>query len=208
MPRSGAIQPARSLICFPIIHTPADMGALRSTVRDAQISKFGRQGWQRSLNLVDQVWTRIETSVAALPLNYEKVRLYQDGLPECERTVEIVTELAQAGSRNHGLLLRLMKKGAVLMGTESPELLLQEYRLMSRIFASSNPQEIERHEARTQAARQQLLVQRDHHIAGRIHKTLGPGETGILFLRRLALAERPSGEAHSHHVSAHSPAAG
>ncbi len=185
MRRNGAIQPARSLICFPIIHTPADMGALRGTVRDAQISKFGRQGWQRSLTLVDRFWTRIETLAAALPLSYDKVRLYQDGLPECERTAEIVTELAQAGSRNHRLLLQLMNQGGMLMGTESPKFLLEEYRLMSRIFASSNPKEIEREEARTQAARQRLLVQRDRHIADRINKTLGPGETGILFLGAL-----------------------
>ena len=185
MARNGDIQPSRSLIWFPIIHTPADMGALRGIVQEVQISKLGRRGWQRSLAVLDKFWTRIETIVAALPLCYNKVRLYQDGLPESDRAAEIVTELAKAGSRNHRLLLRLMKKGAILTGTESPTFLLEEYRLMSEVFSSRDPKEIERNEARTEAARQRLLAQRDQHIAARINKTLEPGETGILFLGAL-----------------------
>jgi len=185
MRRGGEIQPARSLICFPIIHTPADMGALKGIVQDVQISKLGRQGWQRSLASVDKYWTRIETVVAGLPLCHNKVRLYQDGLPECDGAAEIVTELAEAGSRNHRLLLQLMNKGAMLTGTESAKFLLEEYRLMTQVFSSRDPKRIERNEARTQAARQRLLTQRDQHIAARINETLGPGETGILFLGAL-----------------------
>jgi hypothetical protein len=185
MAKGGDIQPSRSLIWFPIIHTPADMGALRGIVQEVQINKLGRHGWQRSLAVVDKFWTRIETVVAGLALNYHKVRLYQDGLPECGRTLEIVTELAKAGSRNHRLLLQLMNKGAILTGTESPTLLLEEYRLMNEVFSSRDPEEIERNEARTEAARQRLLAHRDQHIAARINKTLEPGETGILFLGAL-----------------------
>jgi DNA-binding response OmpR family regulator len=40
-------------------------------------------------------------------------------LPVCGRDLEIVAELAKAGSRNHPLLLRLKGRGALLMGTES-----------------------------------------------------------------------------------------
>ena len=182
---SGAIPPGRSLIYFPIIHTTADMGALGGAVQQLQISKLGRQGWQTSLALVNEFWTRIEKHVAGLSLGPHKVRLYQDGLPECGRELEIVTELAEAGSRNHRLLLRLMDKGAILMGTESSEFLLEEYRLMTEVFSSRDPKEVERTEKRTKPVRDRLLAQRDQHIAARINKTLEPGEFGIVFLGAL-----------------------
>lgn len=67
-------------------------------------------------------------------LPYPRVRLYQDGLPVCGREVEITTDLARAGSRNHQLLLRVMERDATLMGTESAELLVRDYRLIKQML--------------------------------------------------------------------------
>ncbi len=47
---------------------------------------------------------------------------------------EIVSELSASGSRNHRLLMHLMDKGAMIMGTESPELLMEEYELAKKNF--------------------------------------------------------------------------
>jgi hypothetical protein len=189
MVKSGEKSPtgaaSRSLIHLPIIHTPADMGALRSVVQQLQVSKLGRRGWQRNVDLVDRLWARIERTIAGLSLPYARVRVYQDGLPECGREAEIVAELAKAGSRNHRLLLRLKDKGATLMGTESPDLLQQEYQLVIEALSSPDPKEIARREARQKAVRDSLLERRDLHIAARINSTLGQQETGILFLGAL-----------------------
>lgn len=113
------------------------------------------------------------------------MRLYQDGLPQCGRETEIVTELAAAGSPNHGLLLALMKRGATLMGTEDPDLLLEEYRLVQRVLAAKKPEEVARIEAHEATRSRALLARRDAHIAKRINQSLQPGETGILFLGML-----------------------
>jgi hypothetical protein len=118
-------------------------------------------------------------------LPYEKVRLYQDGLPVCGREVEIVTELAKAGSRNHRLLLRLMDRGAAVMGTESGELLVQEYKLVKQILDAGDSQKATHLEVRHKALSQALLKQRDKAIAERINSTLRAGETGLLFLGML-----------------------
>ena len=127
------------MIYFPIIHTQADMGVLREAVDRATLEKVGRAGWSRKMAAIDKIWTEIEDAIDGLGLSFDRVRLYQDGLPVCGREVEIVRELAQAGSRNHQLLLRLMEKGASLMGTESGDLLVQEYQSARQSLTARPP---------------------------------------------------------------------
>jgi hypothetical protein len=175
----------RTLIYIPIIHTPADMGALSESIQRLKVNRLGRKGWERNVNLVNKFWAQIEQAVESLALPYQQVRLYQDGLPVCGREVEIVAELAKAGSRNHGLLLRLKEKGAVIMGTESSELLVEEYQLVKEDFASGKPEAASRGAARRKALRDSLLKRRDEYIARRVNETLRAGETGLIFLGML-----------------------
>ena len=175
----------RVLIHIPIIHTQTDMGALARSVRRVTVQKLGRQAWKRHVEVIGQMWTEIRRTVEGWELPWEKVRLYQDGLPRCGREAEIVADLASAKSPNHQLLLSLMKRGATLMGTESPELLLEEYRLVQQVLAAKDPEEAARVEARHGARSRSLLARRDQYIARRINETLRGGETGLLFLGML-----------------------
>jgi len=97
---------------MPVIHTETDMGTLSESIQKSTLQKFGRRGLKRKEKIIDNLWMEIEQKIDALTLAYEKVRLYQDGLHVCGREAEIVTELAKAGSRNHRLLLLLVKRGA------------------------------------------------------------------------------------------------
>ena len=172
----------RTLIYFPIIHSQKDMGNFSETVRRVTLQKLGEGGWKRKINLVKQFWTDIGNAIHGLDLPLKKTRLYQDGLPVCGREIEIVTELAGKGSPNHLLLRHLMEKGAILMGTESPALLIEEYRLMKEILESGDVQEAIRIEYLQKSASAALLEKRDAYIAARIAATLKAGETGIIFL--------------------------
>src|SRR5664279_4709773 len=136
MKNSSAGGSARKLIYLPIIHTAADMGTLRESVRGMKLSMLGRQGLKHSATVVDKKWEELERVVSNLPVSPGIVRVYQDGLPVCGHEREIVSELALAGHRNHGLLLELEARGALLMGTESPELLVEEYQLARAALAS------------------------------------------------------------------------
>jgi hypothetical protein len=180
---------SRTLIYLPIIHTQADMGALKESVARATLEKMGRAGLSHKTAAIDKVWTEIERGIDALALSFDRVRLYQDGLPVCGREGEIVTELAQAGSRNHQLLLRLMARGAVLMGTESADLLVQEYQLAKQSL-TARPPRAAGVTAPRRALSDALLKRRDQFIAQRINDTLKPGETGILFLGMFHSLER------------------
>jgi hypothetical protein len=175
---------SRTLIYFPIVHTQADMGALKDSVSRVTLEKIGRSGLNRKTAIINKIWIDIERSIDAMALTYDLVRLYQDGLPVCGREAEIVTDLAKSGSRNHKLLLRLMDQGAVIMGTESGDLLLQEYRLAKQSL-TVRPARAAGVRAQRQSVSDSLLVQRDKFIAQRINDTLKTGETGILFIGML-----------------------
>ena len=172
----------RKLVYIPIIHTLADMGELGASIQSAKLSALGRQGLARNAAVVEKMWEEIERAVGKLRVRPGSTRVYQDGLPVCGHEQEIISDLAEAGSRNHRLLLSLQSRGAVLMGTESPELLLEEYQLASAAWAAGRVPDAK---IRRDRLRDTLLERRDRYIADRINRTLGMGETGILFMGML-----------------------
>ncbi|MBM4082729.1 MAG: hypothetical protein FJ278_23685, partial [Planctomycetes bacterium] len=97
------------------------MGSMKASVRRLYVRRAGEKSWDRRVKAVEDIWRTIRAQVQALKLDYSRVRLYQDGLPNCGHEPEIVKGLAQSGSQNHQLLQELMEKGATVMGTESPE---------------------------------------------------------------------------------------
>lgn len=177
----------RRLLYFPIIHTQADMGALGALLQRIKAARLGPERLKQSAELVDKMWEDIERAVAALPLTSGQVRVYQDGLPVCRQETRIVQELAAAGSRNHQLLLRLQERGAVIMGTESPELLVEEYQLVSAALNAAAAGGAQRQKAQLGAA---LLEKRDRFMAARINRTLQSGEMGLLFVGMLHSVQR------------------
>ncbi|MGA1982222.1 MAG: hypothetical protein ABSG84_07095 [Acidobacteriaceae bacterium] len=172
----------RKLVYIPIIHTAADMGTLAASVRGKKLSMMGRQGLARNAAAIEKMWDKIELAASRLALNPGTVRVYQDGLPICQHEQEIVSELAESGSRNHRLLLQLQSRGARVMGTESPELLVEEYQLAKASLGSGVTAE---DASRQRQLRDTVLEKRDRFIADRINVTLSDGETGILFIGML-----------------------
>lgn len=181
--------PGRRLLHVPVIHSQAEMGSLSPAIQAMTVRRLGAEGWERNVSLIDSIWTRIEEAMDHWSLPYHRVRLYQDALPVCGRELEIVSELAKAGSRNHQLLLRLKERGATLMGTESAELLVQEYHLSKRLLAAGDSAPSAGWESRDRETRRVLLERRDQAIAKRINRTLCRGEIGLLFLGMLHSVE-------------------
>ncbi len=170
----------RLLILIPIIHTEQDMGSFSEQVKQAYVQKYGLVKWEQHLEVIDGLWSAIYQLIEAMALPYASIRLYQDGLPECGREEELVKEVAARGSKNHQLLLDLMQKGATLMGTESPGLLMQELTLLRTGLAPTTSEQADA--APVIAEGRKLLAERDHHIAQRINDTLCADEIGFLFL--------------------------
>ncbi len=167
----------RRLIYIPIIHTEIDMGSLAESLKKEYIRKYGMVLWQQHLEKINNLWTDIEDRLNQRHLCYDQVKIYQDGLPVCGKELHIVQDIAKKGGRNHQLLLKLVDKGATLIGTEDPSLLMKEYQLIKGAT--------HRKSGKKDTAGCNYIAERDTFIAHRINETLKDGETGILFLGML-----------------------
>lgn len=174
----------RRLMHVPIVHSQVDMGPIQERVRQAYIERGGEEAWKASREAVADFWKAIENAMDHLPLDYTKLRLYQDGLPVCGLEEKIVCDLAQQGGANYRILLKLTGRGAKIEGTEDPDLLRREYELiMENLSAGSSTEGTDK--AESAAILRDLLDRRDRFIAQRIDRTLQADETGILFLGAL-----------------------
>jgi hypothetical protein len=167
---------ARRLIHVPILHAPADMGTAAAELEAAYVARLGRRHWDQHLALLGGFWPAVRAALDKEDLDYRHVDLYQDGLPVCGREPRIVAQAAAGGSANYRLLADLAARGAALVGTEAPGLLLEEYR---RVQAALHPAA---GRAPQPASPSDLLARRDAYIARRIGSTLSWQRTGILFL--------------------------
>ena len=183
----------RRLIHVPIIHSPADMGSMGTELAAACIERLGRRHWDDYLAMLATFWQSVRAGLDGLGLDYGRVDLYQDGLPVCGKELEIVKAAAAKGSENHQLVLDLVGRGATVMGTEDPKLLLEELRNVQAALASRSSPDTDvvcqgssddgSGRNIDQAARTRgLMAERDAYLGRRIHESLRPGRTGILFL--------------------------
>jgi hypothetical protein len=172
----------RKLIYIPIIHTEDDMGSMAEFVKKEYKKKYSSQQWDQHKKTVTNIWEIIRINVMQLDLDWHKVRIYQDGLPVCGKELNIVQTLAEKGSLNHKLIMELQQKGAMIEGTEKPELLLAEYNSIMMIVQAKNREEKDMLTEKYSKESNDLLSKRDHFISERIDETLEKGETGILFL--------------------------
>jgi hypothetical protein len=173
----------RTLHIVPVIHTEADLGALAERVRATTDAALGEGAADKKAESVDKLWDAIETWCDALDVappgtrTRAICRLYQDGLPVCGKEMPIARDLAAQGSRNHALLVALAQRGAVLMGTEDAELVLEEYQITKTALEHGDRPDEER--------LRDLLLRRDRAIAARIDQTLRPGEAAVCFVGML-----------------------
>ena len=112
----------------------------------------------------------------------DKTKVYQDGLPVCNKELAIASDLAQGGNENYKIILELIQWGAKLVGTEDPGLLLEEYNYIKDVAKIDNLKEKEKTIKKYEKKARDVLQRRDEFIANKISKTLMEGETGILFM--------------------------
>ena len=161
----------RKLVHIPIVHTPEDLGSHSAEVEKQYIARYGASKWFDHLKAVGRFWQELAETLLNLSVDYSKIKLYQDSLPVCGSELEIVEQLAQSGNRNYQLLLQMAKKGAMVMGTEDPELLIEE---RDRLAKNG-----------TGGSYDDLMGRRDDYIAQRIDATLSEAEIGILLIGAL-----------------------
>ena len=164
----------RGLFHIPIVHTPEDLGSQLEAIRKEYIARYGVPKWHDHVEAVGKFWQEVNETFLNLPVDYARIRLYQDGLPVFGRELELVEKLAEDGNRNYRLLSKLVTKGATVMGTEDAKLLIEERdRIINNGVADSAN------------SYDELMERRDQYIAQRIDTTLNDGEIGLLFIGAL-----------------------
>jgi hypothetical protein len=171
----------RTLLYVPIIHTSADLGSIAKDVTKRGIADLGEDIWKEHMRTVEGFWDVISHYFSSIDVSGMKI--YQDGMIVAgEMGQKIVEETAKTGSRNHELILSLLKRGAILVKTEVFELVKEERdRLLAITQAKSITQKIIAF-IRYRLIKNRLLNKRDNFIAKRIDETLNNGETGIIFI--------------------------
>ena len=170
----------RRLLYIPIVHTASDMGSMARGLEQASIETAGRRLAAVQRTAVDEMWDGLERKTLCLPLP-PRFLLYQDGLPLCGIEEEIITKTADRGSRNYRLLVQLMARGGVPVGTEDPELLVEEYQAV-RDCIEASPRQKSAATSRYREKSVRLLLARDAFVAQRVDETLPEDGLGLLFM--------------------------
>ena len=159
----------RKLLYVPIIHSESDLGSLGPAIDRKTASLCGERRWAEHKETVSRFWQSVAEYL--LSLDIAGLKIYQDGLvADGKLGMRVIEEAARRDSRNHQVILDLIKKGAEIHKTEDASLLIQEYENISRLDPTSRGQ------------RDRLTEERDSFVARTINETLKDGETAILFM--------------------------
>jgi hypothetical protein len=167
-----------NLLYVPILHTQKEVGKIASAISSANTPIPAEQEKSSSASPLVKMWQGIQGKIEVLNPPWKKVRIYQEALPVCGQEERIVSHLAE-NSLNHQLIVKFLKRGAHLEGTEEQNLLLREYDLLAHAFQAA--------EGKTSTtayrnASETILADRDKFIAQRVKQTLKEEETGLLFI--------------------------
>lgn len=169
------------LIYVPIIHTSADLGSLAKDVAKRGIADLGQDLWKVHRETVDGFWDTISHYFDSIDVSGMKI--YQDGMVAGgEVGKKIVEEGIKSGSKNYELVLRLIKRGAILVKTEDFKFVREERdRLLAVTQAKSIIKKLHAF-IKYKLIKKRLLNKRDKFITKRINETLNQDERGIIFL--------------------------
>ena len=175
----------RKLLIIPIFHTDVDMGSFKEKINEITEKQFGKVELQNHRRDIVKFWEELDKIIEKRikDIDISVLRIYQDGHAVGGPIgIKIAKEIAERGSRNHQIIMRLINRGAVLMKTESIDLLKEEYFLIKSMVMAKTPVDGERAAMEYRKRKDEILKKRDKHIAENIDKTLKEDETSILFI--------------------------
>ncbi len=171
----------RKLYLVPIIHSPADMGTIRTLLSETSAAALGKELWDEHQKTISRFWDSVSRFFSSLQICNFKI--YQDGLVGAgEDGLKIVTEGVRQGSVNYEIISSLLQRGAILIKTEDIALVLREYNYIKKITSAKSTRERDTFASRYKLAQHKLLEERDNFIARTIESTLKEGDVGVLFI--------------------------
>jgi len=171
----------RRLLYVPIIHMESDLGSAASAIGSKSAALCGEERWAKHKETVAKFWENLAAYFESL--NATEMKIYQDGLPaDGELGRRIIEEGARKGSKNHELILNLMKNGAEIRKTEDVAFLKEEYECITKLAQAKSIFKRAPAYAAYKLRTDHLTEERDKFVAKAIGETLKEGETGVLFM--------------------------
>lgn len=171
----------RKLLYVPIIHTQSELGSAASAIDSKSASLCGEERWAKHKQTVTKFWENMADYFATIDTT--NLKIYQDGLPaDGELGRKIIEEVAKRGSKNHQIILSLMRRGAEVRKTEDPSLLKEEHKYITGLAQSKSAAEKTIAYTKYKLRKGWLTKERDKFVAKTIGETLKEGETGVLFM--------------------------
>jgi hypothetical protein len=171
----------RKLLYVPIIHMESDLGSIAPAIDNTSASLCGEERWSKHNETVSEFWDQVKDFLDRL--DSTNLKIYQDGLPaDGELGWMVIEEGAKRGSKNHQIILDLIKKGAEIRKTEDVSLLKEEYERIIRLAQAKSLAHRIVTSIGYKLRKGRLMAERDRFIAETINGTLSEGETGILFI--------------------------
>lgn len=162
------------------MHSPEELGSLAKPLLEIQKRIYGPNAEEIYREKINKYWEDIirhlQKKELFTPEKCKKLHIYVDGLPQAEdcHVQKVVQELIKLKLPQYIIIEELLRKGAVICGTESRELLLEEHAMWKRVVEQGIDPDPKR--------KAELLQERDEFIAKRINQTLPENEIGILFI--------------------------
>ncbi len=171
----------RKLIYVPVIHVESDLGSIAPEIEKRSAEVCGSKRWEWHKQTVAAFWDVIEAFFRTIDAT--RLKVYQDGLMAGgELGQRIIEEGARRGSRNHQIVLDLIRRGAEIRKTEDLELLKEELDQILHMAQHSSAWEKTVAHIGHKFERDKLLEKRDRFIAMTINETLTEGDSGVLFI--------------------------
>ena len=171
----------RRLLYVPIIHMESDLGSAGSDVSSKSASLYGEKRWSKHKETVAQFWRNLDGYFASVDAC--NLKIYQDGLPtEGKLGRKVIEEAAKRGSKNHQIILNLIRDGAEIRKTEDVSLLEEEYKYVTGLAQSESAAEKTTASVNYKLRKNHLTKERDKFVAKTINETLKEGEVGLLFM--------------------------
>jgi len=173
----------RTLIYVPIIHSVADMGSMGDELKHKSVSVLGENVWQKHTDTVNGYWAAIQSYFENIDLYVPGIKIYQDGMfVDGEMAMKLINDGVKSGSKNSEIVSNLITRGAILVKTEDFKMVRDEYDGLQLIIKSKTNIKKLIQLLRYKILKSIFLRRRDRFIAATIDETLGPNETGILFI--------------------------
>ncbi len=178
----------RRLYHVPIIHAISDYGSLASAFEAAWTRDVGQDVFQKKQKQIEDFWRLVEKKISQMINDFSRVIIYQDGFPvgsreQLSKFFEL-TIADQPQSPNFQLIQKLLKKGAILEGTEDIKLIVEQVEIYKAIARAATPEEQRLILIETEERSIELTKLRDQFIARRIYDTLPSNGRGLIFIGR------------------------